>query len=277
MTDVRIITTAYEQGVGQALQDGAVNPYAEGDGQARLAWDIGREFGRKRAAQAVPLTALRDAAESARAALSHLLMTRDPLVYSDALRKLDAVLQPAQAAPLTEAWAVIAPDGQRYTGTSAHQAANAANRARRTPEEQAEADARYAELIFAAEAADAEMYAHLNCPACGGSGHVDDINSSATRDVLAERRRQVDAEGWTPEHDDEHDDGAMAQAAGCYALWGRAYPVKGMCPAAWPWHAHDWKPETHRANCVRAAALLLAEIERLDRAAHGITGDQHGR
>ncbi len=37
-------------------------------------------------------------------------------------------------------------------------------------------------------------------------------------DVQAERRRQVEAEGWTPKHDDEHADGQMAQAAGCYAL-----------------------------------------------------------
>ncbi|PXB75626.1 hypothetical protein CW299_41965, partial [Pseudomonas aeruginosa] len=36
-------------------------------------------------------------------------------------------------------------------------------------------------------------------------------------DVQAERRRQVEAEGWTPKHDDEHADGQMAQAAGCYA------------------------------------------------------------
>ena len=34
------------------------------------------------------------AAEKARAALSELLMTRDPLVYSDALRALDEVLGP---------------------------------------------------------------------------------------------------------------------------------------------------------------------------------------
>ncbi|RWQ35792.1 MAG: hypothetical protein EOS20_17110, partial [Mesorhizobium sp.] len=30
------------------------------------------------------------------------------------------------------------------------------------------------------------------------------LNSDAVRDVIAERRRQVDGEGWTPEHDDAH-------------------------------------------------------------------------
>jgi len=37
--------------------------------------------------------------------------------------------------------------------------------------------------------------------------------TKAALDVLAERRRQIEAEGWTPEHDDEHDAGALALAA----------------------------------------------------------------
>lgn len=52
--------------------------------------------------------------------------------------------------------------------------------------------------------ADSADYAHLDCPACGGSGHVGDTRAGAFRDVLAERRRQIEVEGWTPEHDDEH-------------------------------------------------------------------------
>lgn len=90
--------------------------------------------------------------------------------------------------------------------------------------------------------------------------------SDALRDVAAERRRQIEAEGWTPSHDDEHSNSSLAEAAGCYALWGRAYPEKGRCPGAWPWEAHHWNPKEPRANYVRASALLLAEIERLDRA-----------
>jgi hypothetical protein len=38
------------------------------------------------------------------------------------------------------------------------------------------------------------------------------------QDVLAERQRQISEEGWTPEHDDQHDGGEMAAAAGTYAL-----------------------------------------------------------
>lgn len=36
--------------------------------------------------------------------------------------------------------------------------------------------------------------------------------SKATDDVLAERRRQIEAEGWTDEHDDAHEVGELAAA-----------------------------------------------------------------
>lgn len=91
-------------------------------------------------------------------------------------------------------------------------------------------------------------------------------------DVQAERRRQITAEGWTPEHDDEHADGQMAQAAGCCALHaggiGTDWPDGRQNGAAlfWPWDKDSWKPTTPRRDLVKACALALAEIERLDRA-----------
>ncbi|END8949308.1 hypothetical protein ABMW68_000167 [Pseudomonas aeruginosa] len=97
-------------------------------------------------------------------------------------------------------------------------------------------------------------------------------------DVQAERRRQIEAEGWTPEHDDEHADGQMAQAAGCYALHaggiGTDWPDGRQNGAAlfWPWDRDSWKPTTPRRDLVKACALALAEIERLDRAAPGKEG-----
>lgn len=94
------------------------------------------------------------------------------------------------------------------------------------------------------------------------------------RDVLAERRRQVKVEGWTPEHDDEHAKGEMAEAAAAYALHasgfrdserlGTRYRIKVPHPA-WPWSIEWWKPKDPRRDLVRAGALILAEIERLDR------------
>lgn len=94
-----------------------------------------------------------------------------------------------------------------------------------------------------------------------------DTLSAAARDVLAERRRQVEAEGWTPEHDDKHVPGSLTSAAGCYAMYTLAYPA-GDPPPAWPWDATWWKPSNNRRNLEKAGALILAEIERLDRAAH---------
>lgn len=89
-------------------------------------------------------------------------------------------------------------------------------------------------------------------------------------DVQAERRRQVEAEGWTPEHDDAHSHGEMARAAACYALAGSSAPNDGtaalLVSLAWPWDEQWWKPSTARRDMVKACALGLAEIERLDRA-----------
>lgn len=103
--------------------------------------------------------------------------------------------------------------------------------------------------------------------------------TSAARDVLAERQRQFN--DWTPEHDDQHGDGAMAAAAACYALHSAGDSAIGsgklnrMAKAnypklvgnLWPWGAEWWKPRESRRNLVKAGALILAEIERLDRKA----------
>lgn len=90
-------------------------------------------------------------------------------------------------------------------------------------------------------------------------------------DVQAERRRQITAEGWTPEHDDAHSHGEMARAAACYALAGSSAPNDGtaalLVSLAWPWDEQWWKPTTVRRDMVKACALALAEIERLDRTA----------
>lgn len=90
-------------------------------------------------------------------------------------------------------------------------------------------------------------------------------------DVQAERLRQVEAEGWMPEHDDAHSHGQMARAAACYALAGSSAPSDGtaalLVSLAWLWDEQWWKPSTARRDMVKACALGLAEIERLDRAA----------
>ena len=82
-------------------------------------------------------------------------------------------------------------------------------------------------------------------------------------EVAAERRRQTEAEGWTPEHDDEHSRGELARAAVCYA--DPFNEERENPPPKWPWEAKWWKPKDRRRDLVRAAALIVAEIDRLDR------------
>lgn len=93
----------------------------------------------------------------------------------------------------------------------------------------------------------------------------DDL-AAAARDVLAERQRQIGAEGWTPEHDDAYADEQLARAAVCYALPQGNYEIPEP-PEFWPWDAAWWKPGERRRELIKAGALILAEIERLDRAA----------
>lgn len=86
----------------------------------------------------------------------------------------------------------------------------------------------------------------------------------AAHDVLAERKRQQSAEGWTPDHDDHYTAGELAAAAACYAYFG--WMRTGRAPTEWPWASEWWKPSDRRRDLVKAGALILAEIERLDRA-----------
>ncbi len=106
--------------------------------------------------------------------------------------------------------------------------------------------------------------------------------SQAAQDVLAERQRQISVEGWTPEHDDEHSDGTIALAAGSYCesaarpgLFKRQAGIAFVVPKLWPleWSRDWWKPSNPRRDLIKAGALILAELERLDRA-HGeeVTG-----
>ena len=112
-------------------------------------------------------------------------------------------------------------------------------------------------------------------------------DTDAARDVLKERARQVSIEGWTLEHDDDHDEGQLAGAAAAYAM----HAADVISPASqgdggwserppefWPWDAIAWKPsgsgtnqQGARRDLVKAGALILAEIERIDRAAAAAT------
>jgi hypothetical protein len=129
-----------------------------------------------------------------------------------------------------------------------------------------------------------ENAARLTTPA---EARLREALSVAESDVVSERSRQVMKEGWTPEHDDEHGDGSLAIAAACYAMFasvsdqareattlpasltteGKDIPGRLAWLEIWPWDRKWWKPKDRRYDLVRAAALIVAEIERLDRRA----------
>jgi hypothetical protein len=81
--------------------------------------------------------------------------------------------------------------------------------------------------------------------------------------AIAERFRQVEGEGWAPDHDDNHSHGELAAAGATYAL--HAGTQSPNMPHEWPWSSDWWKPQGFRRDLVRAAALILAEGDRFDR------------
>lgn len=100
----------------------------------------------------------------------------------------------------------------------------------------------------------------------GRAADTTDTRDGATL-IAAERQRQVTSEGWTPEHDDQHESGELAQAARCYLdapeVWSPHLPV------GWPWEPGAWKPTPADRVCelIKAGALVAAEIDRLQRLA----------
>ena len=92
--------------------------------------------------------------------------------------------------------------------------------------------------------------------------------------IAEERKRQIDVEGWTLEHDSTYFREELAQAAACYAIpeknrdltcsfSGTYYPI------LWPngWQIKFWKPSPANRikELAKAGALIAAEIDRLQR------------
>jgi hypothetical protein len=103
-------------------------------------------------------------------------------------------------------------------------------------------------------------------------------------DVIAERRRQVEAEGFTAEHDDQHQFGELALAGAAYAAHTSERGKQGdifvsridtmlragwfnLSMLLWPFERHWWKPKDRYRDLVKAAAFLVAEGDRLNRLA----------
>lgn len=90
--------------------------------------------------------------------------------------------------------------------------------------------------------------------------------TDAERDVLAERRRQVEQEGFSAAADDGYKENELVQAAISYLIANDASAEQGThILFYWPWSLDWWKPTDRRRDLIKAAALILAELERMDR------------
>ena len=101
--------------------------------------------------------------------------------------------------------------------------------------------------------------------------------SSGVERIAAERKRQVEVEGWTAEHDVKHDTGDLARAAIHYAYEATRFrsaarwnPNQTSLPI-WPFGIDQWKPSSTKGlitmnDAIRmlekAGALIAAEIDR---------------
>ncbi len=106
-------------------------------------------------------------------------------------------------------------------------------------------------------------------------------------EIAAERQRQINVECWSEEHDDEHANGALAAAGATYAWLASLHDdfrqeqirrlsfvepgLHATIHELWPesWGDQWFKPKTRRRDLIRAAALIVAEIERMDRSGDG--------
>ncbi len=90
--------------------------------------------------------------------------------------------------------------------------------------------------------------------------------------IEAERRRQKVEEGFSPEHDRQHKNGELADAAATYAM---TFKTAQKCintnlsndtiPPTWPFHPSWYKPtpDNRIRELAKAGAFIAAEIDRL--------------
>lgn len=85
--------------------------------------------------------------------------------------------------------------------------------------------------------------------------------SKAVRDVLDERAKQIKKHSFDADHDDKWAHSELKYAAAVYL---KDDPIFNY----WPWRDFPYKgkKDTERQRLITAAALIIAEIERIDRA-----------
>lgn len=117
---------------------------------------------------------------------------------------------------------------------------------------------------------------------------------SAIELIAEERQRQIDVEGYSKEHDLQHDEGEFLDAAASYMIPnikrpcidvtyelnnqpsyavtydlpssdGTIHKMRVLPPHIWPWGEQSWKPTPldRVKELTKAGALIAAAIDRL--------------
>lgn len=95
-----------------------------------------------------------------------------------------------------------------------------------------------------------------------------DAITAVADELCLERLRQIEKEGFSTDHDDEYGSAELPRAAMAYcqaAFIDDASFTARRAPFYWPWDAKRWKPTNRRRDLVKAGALIIAEIQRIDR------------
>lgn len=98
-------------------------------------------------------------------------------------------------------------------------------------------------------------------------------NESNAQLIIAERKRQIEVEGFTDKNDDTYRDNELGKAAASYLMSPLYRYFNWDKPTYWPdkWSVKWWKPAKdnsisgRKRELIKAGALILSEMDRLDR------------
>jgi hypothetical protein len=91
--------------------------------------------------------------------------------------------------------------------------------------------------------------------------------AAVAAEIANARLLMIEKEGWGCEDDNTYTEGQLADAAACYTV-SESHRF-GMLSNVWPWSIRFSRLErcsSRREELMIAAALIVAEVERLDRA-----------
>lgn len=92
--------------------------------------------------------------------------------------------------------------------------------------------------------------------------HANTAASETMQEVAMERRRQIGELGHTLDNDLAYNGfGMCALGAIAYAMTAVGYPHE-TAEEKWPWTGAGFKPKSTERDLIRAAALLIAEMDR---------------